>query len=101
MDLTNLPALWAEAWPVIAAVTAGASALDAILPQPAPGSHWLIARKVLSFVAINVGHASNGAQPSFLTWIARVAGPVLAAQAAAQAAAVPAPAPTPANPPSA
>jgi len=80
MDQTNLAAIWAAAWPFIAAIVAAASTLDASLPQPLPGSHWLIVRKVISFLAINVGNASNGKQPDFVTWIVRIAAPVLAAQ---------------------
>ena len=99
MDQSNLVAIWAAAWPFIAAIVAAASTLDASLPQPAPGSHWLIVRKIISFLAINVGNASNGKQPDFVTWIVRIATPVLLAQggtsrpvANAPAAAGPAPA---------
>ncbi len=80
MDQSNLAAIWAAAWPYVTGIIAAASALDAALPQPAPGSHWLIARKVVSFLAVNVGNASNGKQPDFVTWIVRIAAPVLAAQ---------------------
>jgi len=83
MSHLDLAALWAAAWPAITAIIAAASALDAVLPQPAPGSHWLIARKVISFLAVNVGNASNSKQPDFVTWIVRIAAPVLAAQNAA------------------
>ena len=100
MDQSNLVAIWAPAWPFIAAIVAAASTLDASLPQPQPGSHWLIVRKIISFLAINVGNASNGKQPDFVTWIVRIATPVLLAQGAgvrpvadAPAAAGPAPAP--------
>jgi hypothetical protein len=85
VDTTSLPALWAAAWPYITAIVAAASTLDAALPQPAPGSHWLIIRKVISFLAINVGNASNGKQPDFVTWIVRIAEPVLQAQGIAPA----------------
>ena len=80
MDQTSLLALWAAAGPYITAVIAAASTLDATLPQPTPGSHWLIIRKVISFLAINVGNASNGNQPDLVTWIVRIATPVLQAQ---------------------
>lgn len=90
MDQTSLLALWANAWPAITAIVAAASTLDAALPQPDPGSHWLIIRKVISFLAINVGNASNGKQPDFVTWIVRIASPLLQSpttvQAVAQAA---------------
>ncbi len=91
MDQTSLLALWTNAWPAITALVAAASTLDAALPQPYPGSHWLIIRKVISFLAINVGNASNGKQPDFVTWIVRIAAPLLqnptTAQAVVQAAA--------------
>lgn len=87
MDQTSFLALWAAAWPIITAIIAKASALDAALPQPQPGSHWLLVRKVISFLAINVGNASNGKQPDFVTWIVRIATPVLKAQGIARAAA--------------
>ena len=96
MTPDQLAALWATAWPVITAIVALASTLDASLPQPAPGSHWLLVRKVISFLAVNVGNASNGSQPSFVTWIVRIATPVLQAQGQLPAAvAPPAPSPTP------
>ena len=85
MDQLSLLALWAAAWPYITAIVAAASTLDAALPQPAPGSHWLILRKVISFLAINVGNASNGKQPDFVTWIVRIAAPVLQGQSTAPA----------------
>ncbi len=102
MDHISLLALWAAAWPTITAIIAAASTLDAALPQPAPGSHWLIVRKVISFLAINVGNASNGKQPDFVTWIVRIAEPVLQGQGIAPApAAKAAEAPASPAPPSA
>ena len=102
MDQISLLALWAAAWPYITAIVATASTLDAALPQPAPGSHWLIVRKVISFLAINIGNASNGKQPDFVTWIVRIAEPVLQAQGIAPApAAKAAEAPASPAPPSA
>jgi hypothetical protein len=47
-------------------------ALDAAIPQPAAGSHWLPLRKVVSILALNVGYAANADQPSILTWLERV-----------------------------
>ena len=85
MDQTSLLALWAAAWPTITAIVAVASTLDAALPQPQAGSHWLIVRKIISFLAINVGNASNGKQPDFVTWIVRIAEPLLHAQQIAPA----------------
>jgi hypothetical protein len=49
-----------------------ASLLDSSIPQPAPGSHWTPARKVVSFLALNVGYASSGTQPSFADWMGRI-----------------------------
>ena len=92
MDIT---ALWPHLWPYITLAVAVASTIDAALPQPAPGSHWLILRKLISFVAVNVGNASNGTQPSFVTWIVRIATPVLQAQGIAPNAPEAPPAPTP------
>jgi hypothetical protein len=66
---------------VVCAVTV-ASALDAALPQPAPGSHWLVIRKSVSFIALNLGNASNSGQPAMMTWIARVLQPLVDAQIA-------------------
>lgn len=99
MDQTTFLALWAAAWPFITAIIAAASTLDALLPQPQPGSHWLLLRKAVSFLAINVGNASNGKQPDFVTWIVRIAAPVLQTQGVAPPAAAnavqPPPTPTP------
>jgi hypothetical protein len=77
VDQTTFLALWAAAWPFITAAIAAASVVDAMLPQPQPGSHWLLLRKAVSFLAINVGNASNGKQPDFVTWIVRIAAPML------------------------
>ncbi|WP_139284937.1 hypothetical protein [Acidocella aminolytica] len=93
-----------------------ASAIDAAFPQPAPGSHWLPVRKVISFIAINFGAAKNGSQPPFATWLLRVMSSVEdAARVAGDSARVseavelkrrierltpPSPAPVPAAPPS-
>ena len=85
MDQISLLALWANAWPAITAIVAAASTLDAALPQPDPGSHWLIIRKMISFIALNVGNASNGKQPEFVTWIVRIAAPLLQSPATVQA----------------
>lgn len=92
--METINTLWPVIWPYIGAVVAVASALDASLPQPAPGSHWLVVRKLLSFLAINVGSASNGAQPSFDTWLLRIVTPILEAKNALPAAPVPVAAPT-------
>lgn len=64
--------------PVVLAICTLASALDAIMPQPAPGSHWLPGRKLLSIAALNVHYASNAAQPPLVTWLRRVAAALVA-----------------------
>jgi hypothetical protein len=56
-------------------VTAGvtiASLLDAAIPQPAAGSHWLPLRVLLSTVALNRMNATNAGQPAVFTWVLRV-----------------------------
>lgn len=65
IDLTSLltvlgvsPQIAALAVPVVVAV---ASALDAVLPPPAAGSWWVWPRRLLSWLALNVGHARNAA----------------------------------------
>lgn len=55
------------------------SALDAAIPQPAEGSHWLPLRKALSFLALNLRNASPSGQPSIATWLLRIVKAVMAA----------------------
>ena len=45
--------------PWVPVVMAAAAVLAAMLPQPAPGSKWAPARKLLDMLAANVGHAAN------------------------------------------
>jgi hypothetical protein len=59
--------------PLLLALHAVASALDALIPQPKPGSHWLPLRKLISAAAGNVLYAKGGLQPSMLTWVQRIA----------------------------
>lgn len=59
--------------PILLALHALASATDAALPQPKPGSHWLPLRKLVSIAAGNVFNATNALQPAMLTWVQRVA----------------------------
>ncbi len=61
------------------------SAVDASLPQPATGSHWLPARKAISWLALNVSHAGNADQPSMASWILRVVRALADAEQADQA----------------
>lgn len=68
----------------LVAAVAIASILDAVIPQPVAGSHWLPIRKLLSFAAANVGFARNSTQPDIGTWIARVLKPLVDAQIARQ-----------------
>jgi hypothetical protein len=70
--------------PYVAVIVAAASAADAAFPQPRPGSHWLPVRKLVSLIALNLGNASNPAQPPFATWLVRVLAPLMAAQADAR-----------------
>ena len=44
---------------IVPIVVAAAAAIAAILPQPAEGSKWSLVRKVVDFLAINVGNAKN------------------------------------------
>jgi len=85
--------------PWITGIVTVAAALDSVLPQPQPGSHWLPLRMVLSAAAFNWRYAANGGQPSIQTWVMRVLRPLIvaeAAQMAAQAAGAPAPIAAPA-----
>lgn len=68
----------------LVAAIAIASILDAVIPQPAAGSHWLPIRKLLSLAAANAGFAQNTGQPDIGTWIARVLKPLVDAQIARQ-----------------
>ena len=44
---------------VVPIVIAAAAAIAAIFPAPAEGSKWSLIRKVVDFLAINVGNAKN------------------------------------------
>ena len=68
-----LQALGLDKWvPIVLACHALASTLDAAIPQPAVGSHWLPLRKLLSIAAGNVANATNLLQPSVVTWLQKV-----------------------------
>lgn len=58
--------------PVILALSTLARAIDALISQPAPGSHWIPMRKIVSFLSLGVGHAKPGEQPAFVTWLQRL-----------------------------
>lgn len=58
--------------PLILLVHAACSALDAAIPQPLPGSYWLIPRKIVSLLALNFANAANGLQPGVVSCIQRV-----------------------------
>ncbi len=45
--------------PLVLSIIGLASAVAAILPQPQPGSSWVVMRKLLDLVAMNVGAARN------------------------------------------
>lgn len=92
--------------PVVLALHTLASALDAAIPQPKPGSHWLPLRKLLTIAALGVGNASPACQPALITWAQRIAGMLVAILPPPPAAAPPAaplppplPAATPLFPP--
>lgn len=44
-----------------------ASIADAVIPQPAAGSAWVIPRKVISRLGVNFGHAANAKQAGDVT----------------------------------
>lgn len=58
--------------PVVFQMIALSAALDAAVPQPKPGSHWLPVRKIVSLLAFNFANASPADQPSILTWVQHV-----------------------------
>lgn len=82
--------------PTLLACHALASALDALIPQPAPGSHWLPLRKLVSIAAGNVHYAGNALQPSVLTWVERSLPILMAILPSPTVVAAPTPAPAPA-----
>lgn len=44
---------------VVTIVVTAAAAIAALTPVPAEGSKWQVVRKVIDFLAINVGNAKN------------------------------------------
>ena len=64
--------------PLLLALHGVASATDALLPQPAAGSHWLLPRKLISLAAMNFLNASNASQPALITWAQRIASMLVA-----------------------
>lgn len=56
---------------LITAVIAVASAANMLVPQPAPGSHWLPARKVLNALALAFSNAKPANEPPLATWVQR------------------------------
>lgn len=76
--LATTPLAWML--PYISIVVVACSALDASLPQPAAGSGWLVVRKIISFIALNLGNASNNGQPPLLTVLDRLLADYLARQ---------------------
>ena len=67
---------WSAAWPYVTAIVTIASIINN-LPAPAAGSHWLPVRKVIAFVALAIGGASQGSQPPLGTWLLRIVQPYL------------------------
>lgn len=44
---------------IVTIVVTAAAAISAIFPVPVEGSKWQIVRKVIDFLAINIGNAKN------------------------------------------
>ena len=58
--LEGTPLAWLLAYaPVVIAVC---SVIDAVVPQPRPRSRWWRARKFISRLACNLGHARNASR---------------------------------------
>jgi hypothetical protein len=57
----------------IVTVIVAASALNAALPQPAPGSHWIPIRAVVNKLALAFGAARPASAPAAVTWFQRIA----------------------------
>lgn len=97
--LKTTPYMWLIPW--ITIIITVCSALDASLPQPPPGSHALLPRKIISFIAMNFGNSKNADQPDLSTWIVRILQMIIAnVPPSAIIAAQPGPSPAP-GPPSA
>lgn len=61
-----------NAVPVLLAVLTLARAVDALIRQPAPGSHWIPLRKMVSLLSFGVANAKPAGQPSIVTWLRRL-----------------------------
>ena len=48
---------------LVLAIMGLCAALDALIPQPKPGSPWVFPRKILSLIAQNYKHAENVKKP--------------------------------------
>ena len=61
MDILQILQQTPFAWmaPYAPMVVALCSAIDAVFPQPAEGSPWRALRGVISYLALNLGHARN------------------------------------------
>jgi hypothetical protein len=57
---------------LVSAIVSVASALNMVIPQASPGSHWLPLRKLLNVVALAMGNAKSADEPPLATWIQRV-----------------------------
>ena len=68
--LLTTPYAWVVPYITVAITVCGA--IDGAFPQPKPGSHWLLIRKPISFIAMNFGNAKNANQPPFASWALRM-----------------------------
>ena len=62
--------------PYLVALFLACSFLQAVLPPPAAGSHFLPAYKLMGILAANVGYAKNLNVPDLSTWVGRVLVPL-------------------------
>lgn len=84
MDSQSIPALigagLAALIPIImgavkiaAAIVLAASAVNAAMPQPKPGSHWIPLRKLVNMAALAIAHGKVADDPAFSSWLVRLA----------------------------
>lgn len=60
MDISSLLAILPAKYVTLALAAMGlCAALDALIPQPQPGSRWVLPRRLLALAAQNYRHAEN------------------------------------------